>query len=211
MVPPQRAVWVASGTEHRIESKSPFWLTTCYIEPGLMDIAGLPQVVAISPLANELLISASTFGGNYPETGPQARLVTVLLDSLAGLDAADIALPEAKDKRLLRITEQLLAEPTCNKPLATLAQHAGLTERTAARLFLRDTGMTFGRWRQQMRLLLALQYLAEGYSVARTATDVGYADTSSFIAAFKLLFGKTPSSLLRDQSVATLNPKDDNK
>lgn len=202
VVPPQRAVWVASGTEHRIESKSPFWLTTCYVEPGLIDLDDLPPVVAINPLVNELLIAASAFGGSYPETGSQSRLIAVLLDSFMTLDAADIALPEAKDKRLQRITELLLADPTCSKSLADLAKHAGLTERTAARLFLRDTGMTFGRWRQHMRLLRALEYLAQGHSVMRTATDVGYSDTSSFIAAFKLLFGKTPLNLLQDRLAA---------
>lgn len=77
-----------------------------------------------------------------------------------------------------------------------LAAESALTERTAARLFLRETGLTFGQWRQQMRLQAALEQLAAGASVTEAAFSVGYADVSSFIAAFKLLFGKTPSQIL---------------
>ena len=33
VVPPQRAVWIGSGIEHRIVGRAPFWLTTCYVEP----------------------------------------------------------------------------------------------------------------------------------------------------------------------------------
>jgi len=77
-----------------------------------------------------------------------------------------------------------------------LAGDAALTERTAARLFLREIRMTFGRWRQQMRLQRALEHLAAGESVTGAAFAVGYADVSSFIAAFRALFDKTPARIL---------------
>ena len=42
------------------------------------------------------------------------------------------------------------------------------------RLFLRHTGMTFGRWRQQARLLAAMERLARGERVLDVALDLGY-------------------------------------
>jgi AraC-like DNA-binding protein len=196
VIPPQRAVWIDGGVEHRIEARSPFWLTTCYVEPGIVNVSAVPRVVAIDRLADELLIAASGFGGVYLEHGPEARLTAVLLDRLQELKAFDVALPEPGDERLRRITDRLLLQPALDAPLCVLAAEAALTERTAARLFLRDMGMTFGRWRQQMRLQRALEHLAEGESVTQAAFAVGYADVSSFIAAFKVLFGKTPSRIL---------------
>ncbi|WP_210235454.1 AraC family transcriptional regulator [Mesorhizobium sp. M8A.F.Ca.ET.165.01.1.1] len=161
-----------------------------------MNIPIMPRVVAVDRLADELLIAASKFGDSYPEDGPEARLMSVLLDRLQGLRPSDIALPEPVDERLHRITDRLLLDPACNRPLSILAAEAALTERTAARWFLRDTGMTFGRWRQQMRLQHALEHLAVGESVTQAALAVGYADVSSFIVAFRNLFGQTPARIL---------------
>ena len=57
--------------------------------------------------------------------------------------------------------------------------------------------MTFGRWRQQVRLLHALRRLAEGASVTTAALDVGYDSTSAFIAMFKRNLGTTPGGYFR--------------
>jgi AraC-like DNA-binding protein len=196
VIPPQRAVWIGPGAEHRILGRSPFWLTTCYIEPDLLPVVPETRVVAVDRLTDELLIASSRFGGEYLEVGPEARLISVLLDRLTTLMPTDIVLPEPQDPRLKRITDRLLEDPAFEAPLGILAKGAALTERTAARLFLKDTGMTFGAWRQSMRLQAALVQLATGASVTTTAFAVGYADVSSFIAAFKRLFGKTPAQIL---------------
>jgi AraC-like DNA-binding protein len=58
---------------------------------------------------------------------------------------------------------------------------------------VRDTGMTFGKWRQQARLLTALQRLALGRSVLEVALDVGYNTPSAFSAMFRRQFGVSPS------------------
>ncbi|WP_420353967.1 helix-turn-helix domain-containing protein [Paenirhodobacter sp.] len=77
-----------------------------------------------------------------------------------------------------------------------MSAEAALTERTAARLFVKETGLTFGRWRQHLKLQVALEHLSDGSSVTEAAFAVGYSDVSSFIAAFRQLFGTTPSRIL---------------
>ena len=196
MIPPQRAVWIGPEVEHRIASKAPFWLTTCYVESRLIELPEGVQAVAVDRLTDELLIVASGFGGGYPETGPEARLIAVLLDRMPTLKPMNIYLPEPEDTRLRRIAERLVAAPDCNETLAALSVDAALTERTAARLFVKETGMTFGRWRQHLKLQAALEHLSAGANVTEAAFAVGYSDVSSFIAAFKRLFGKTPSQIL---------------
>ena len=52
--------------------------------------------------------------------------------------------------------------------------------------------MTFGKWRQQLRLLQAMRLLAAGRPVTAVALDVGYDSPSAFIAMFKRTLGTTP-------------------
>jgi AraC-like DNA-binding protein len=79
------------------------------------------------------------------------------------------------------------------RTLAAWAREIGVSDRTLARLFVRETGMTFAGWRQQLRLIRALEALAAGRSVTEAAMDVGYDSPSSFIAMFRRSLGTTPS------------------
>ena len=63
---------------------------------------------------------------------------------------------------------------------------AGASARTLARLFRRETGMSFQAWRRQLRLTEALASLAQGATPARAAAAVGYASGPAFGAAFRI-------------------------
>jgi AraC-like DNA-binding protein len=52
--------------------------------------------------------------------------------------------------------------------------------------------MTFYEWRTQLRIHHALVLLAEGHDTTRVAHACGWANPSSFIAAFTTLVGTTP-------------------
>jgi AraC-like DNA-binding protein len=52
--------------------------------------------------------------------------------------------------------------------------------------------MSFGAWRQQLRLLRALERLAAGEAVSTLALELGYASPSAFIAMFKRALGVPP-------------------
>ncbi len=71
-----------------------------------------------------------------------------------------------------------------SEPLDALAKDAGAGVRTLERLFVKETGMTFRRWRQRARLLAALHRLAAGEPVTSTALSVGFRSTSAFIAMY---------------------------
>ena len=53
--------------------------------------------------------------------------------------------------------------------------------------------MTFGRWRQRLRLIEALRSLAAGEEVTKVALHVGYNSPSAFIAMFRRELGHTPA------------------
>ena len=87
-------------------------------------------------------------------------------------------------------------EQTASLPV--LAQGTGASPRTIERLFLMETGLSFGRWRQQARLQRAVCRLAEGKDVTSIAFECGYESVSAFVAMFKQSLGTTPGQYLRD-------------
>ena len=58
--------------------------------------------------------------------------------------------------------------------------------------------MSFRSWRQQRRLLRALELLATGRSVTDVALELGYDNASAFIAMFRRCLGTTPARYLRE-------------
>ncbi len=197
VVPPQRAVWVPPDTPHSVGSSWGYRLQTLYLDPRLPGVPRRAAVVPVPPLLAQLLGAAAAWGGDYAPRGPEARLVRVLLDQLprelGRCELAALHLPEPADPRLRRITAAWHADPAESRDLAALAAPAGLSVRTATRGFLRETGLTPGDWRTQRRMLAAVELLTQGRPVTSVALDVGYADTSSFIAVFRRAFGETPA------------------
>ncbi|MGF6381606.1 AraC-like DNA-binding protein [Paraburkholderia atlantica] len=209
VVPPARALWIAANTLHCLRARRPVQLYSLYVatdsatnapaDPAA-DRAPLPtQTGALIPdtLVQALLAAAADLPHDHPPDQPARRLLQVLLDRVAGLPAAPLGLNWPGDPRAQRIAEALSANPAQSLVLEELAAAAGVTARTAARLFAKETGQTFGQWRQQLRLLAALEHLGAGESVTQVALEVGYNDVSSFIAVFRDAFGDTPARYFR--------------
>ncbi|MFK5953543.1 MAG: AraC family transcriptional regulator [Desulfobacterium sp.] len=93
---------------------------------------------------------------------------------------------------MLKVTNSLEESPADNRTLDSWGEMAGATGRTLARLFVKETGMTFRQWRQQARLIEALSLLAQGMPVKEVAFDVGYESVSAFIHMFRKSLGCTP-------------------
>ena len=193
VVPPLRAVWIPAYTHHQIHASGQVSMRTLYIEPEISaDLPGKCCVVAVTPLLRELILHAITLPLLYDEQGPEGRLMKVLLDQIQTMDIAPLELPIPKDDRLKKIYAYLSARPEDNRKLEAWGKRVGATGRTLARRFRLETGMTFGQWRQQIRVLEALTRLARGVPVTTVAIGLGYDSPSAFIAMFKKALGKTP-------------------
>ncbi len=100
----------------------------------------------------------------------------MLLDEIATADIENLHLPMPTDARLRLIVDLMMAAPSERGTLDGWATRVGLSERTFVRLISRETGMSFARWRQQLGVMLAVQWLAGGASIQRVAADLGYAE-----------------------------------
>lgn len=198
VVPTNRGVWVPARTRHSIQMSGRVSLRTLYLLPSLD--ASLPdrcRVVAISPLLRELILRIVDLDSLSVRRSAHSHLVAVLLDHLQIMESDPIHLPLPRDGRAKRIATLLQEEPSEKRSLMELSKTAGASKRTIERIFKLETGLGFGKWRQQLRLGHALRMLAAGDAVTNVAMDVGYDSISAFISAFRMTFGKTPGQYFR--------------
>ena len=193
VVPPQRAVWVPPAVSHSVRMTGEVKVRTLYLEPSLLrDPPTTCRVVQVSPLLRELILRVTEFVQPYALDGPETRIVAVLVDEIKAGHVSSLHLPMPKDPRLLTITTRLEKDPADKRALAEWSRAAAASPRTLARLFQKETGLSFVRWRQQACLLRALELLAAGESVTAVAIDLGYNSVSAFINMFRNSLGTTP-------------------
>ena len=193
VIPPQRAVWVPPGIEHETRTIGEVEMRTVYVAPRAA--AALSRhccVVNVSELLRALIVRASALPLAYDRGGADGRVMRLILDEIEISKALPLHLPTPRNKQLAQLCAIVSGKPNATQTLGDLSRKVGISKRTAARHFARETGMTFTRWRQQARLLTALTELAAGHSVKQVAFRSGYKSQSAFSSMFKATFGTTP-------------------
>ena len=205
IVPPQCAVWIPGGLMHAAQGVGEAQCYCLFVEPAMAP--ALPAVcctVAVSPLLRELIAKAAGFPTLAALHGAQERLVATLLDELATAPVEDLHLPMPRDACLRRLAALLLAQPADKSTLAEWARRIGMSERSMTRQSLAEMGMSVGRWRRQLHVILALQRLAQGRSVKAVALELGYENTSGFVTMFRKAVGKPPARYLAQRESGRL-------
>lgn len=146
-------------------------------------------MLAVSPLLRELF---EYLAGDLANA-ERLRAESVVFDLLRPVRAVPIGVRMPTDRRARAIAATLTANPADERALAELAAEVGASARTIARVFQRETAMSFGRWRTQLRLRASLPLLADGVPLAGVAARVGYSTPSAFVAAFHREVGVPPA------------------
>ena len=125
----------------------------------------------------------------------EARLAGVLFEELAAAPKLPISFVPFPDHPALKhIAESIIQSPQLDRPVASWAQETAMSERTLARLVLKETGLSFGAWRLRIAMLTATQKLLAGERAEEVAAYLGYAAPSAFSSAFRRVFGTSPST-----------------
>ena len=194
VVPPQRALWVPGGVTHGIVMLSDTTMRTLYVRGDAA--AAMPtvcRVLSVSPLLRELIVRATELPVQYDESGPAGHVVALILSELQGLQSLPLQLPMPRDPRLRGLCTTLLDATGDQRPLEAWARSINVSARTLARRFQNETGLSFGAWRQQARVLEAMGRLGGGEPVTQVALDLGYESVSAFSAMFHRATGAPPS------------------
>ncbi|KFE51738.1 AraC family transcriptional regulator [Pseudomonas syringae] len=200
IVPPQCAIWIPGDLPHAARGEGETECYCLFVEPDAAP--NLPKTcctISVSPLLRELLLKAAGFPELYALGGREDRLIAALLDELVAAPVEDLHLPMPRDPRLRRLVEMMLADPTDRTSKADWAVRIGMSERSMSRLLLHEVGMSFGRWRRQLLVILALQRLTKGESVQTVALELGYENASGFVTMFRKAVGKPPARYLSDR------------
>lgn len=202
VVPPRRAVWMPAEVEHEVQMVTSVAMRTVYIVPAALAHAPIRScVVPVSPLLAELILEALRLPRPYPLGGAEERLFHVLLDRISFREVLPLELALPTSSPLLGIARRLQLDPADRRTLEQWARASGMSARTLARGFRCETKLSFGAWRAQLRLLRALELLAQGTSVTEVALELGYEGTSAFISAFRRHLGTTPAKYFADDAV----------
>jgi AraC-like DNA-binding protein len=195
MVPPHCAVWIPGGMRHSNRATANARLFFVYIEPEIVDLPDRCCTLSISPLLRELIVALSDQTADDDER--EELLTRVVLRELAHMPVRQLHLPLSSEPRLKRIAAALAEDPSDRSTLAQWANRVALSESSLARLVVRETGLTFGHWRQQLHLIVAIRELASGASVQQISADLGYESVTAFITMFKKALGQPPAKYLK--------------
>lgn len=199
VLPPTRALWLPAGVVHRTGATRDALLCSLYLNPVRCTLDWTePTAVGVDGLLAHLIAYLAR-----EDLADDARLraEAVVLDLLHPLPTLPIDVPLPVDERVRAVANTLLADPSDSRSLEAHARSIGVSRRTLTRLFVRDTGLSFDRWRTHMRLRAALSLLAEGRPVSQVAHTVGYATPSAFLAAFRRTVGTSPGRYLNGEAV----------
>lgn len=200
IVPPRSAVWIPGGTLHAIKATSSLEGYCAFVSAEIG--SSLPSAccaISVSGLLREILFRVVSLPVYYEQGGANSRLMEVLIDELSLAKVEALHLPMSKDKRLRGILDAMIASPADRSAAEIWAARAGMSERTLLRLIARETGMSLGRWRQQLCVMLAVKSLAEGSYIQKVAIDLGYDSVPSFVTMFGRVLGAPPGRYMAER------------
>lgn len=194
ILPPARLAWIPPLVEHRAEVTSFVDYRSIYLDTHRYPVLPLQlEVLATTPLLQEVLerIACADFDTDW-EQGAPSNILAVFLDEISIARCELRLLPLPSDRRL----KHLVRMPRL-LPLHVLAQNIGASEKTISRIFRKETGLSYQQWRQQWRLIKAIELLAEEYSLSTVASQLDFSSDSAFLTFFKNRVGCSPRVYMR--------------
>jgi AraC-like DNA-binding protein len=196
IVPPGCAVWIPSEIPHSNHVSAGGQICVLFIEPTAVAMPERCCTLSMTPLLRELIFRVADLFRAKAISSLSREMIEVLLRELQSMPIERLHLPISTEHRLRKIAEALIERPHDRTTMEGWAKRVATSERSLARLIKEQTGMTFGQWRQQLHLMIALQRLSAGKKVESISEELGYESTSSFITMFKKALGKSPGKYL---------------
>ncbi len=183
---------------HSVRATANARICYLFVQPGAAQLPDQCCTLSITPLVRELVLHMADQAPEYLPNSRVGRKAVVLLEELAQMPVEQLYLPTSSEPRMRKIAKMLSDDPADRRTLADWAKLVAMSERSLARLVQQETGLTFGRWRQQLHLIVAMRQLSSGQTVQRVADQLGYDSVTAFITMFKKAVGKPPARYFAD-------------
>jgi len=203
IVPPNCGVWIPGGVPHSARATANAKLNYLFVEPGAANLPNISCALTTSPMIREMIARLARERVEYLADSHASRIARVVLDELVEMPRERFNLPISDNPKIRTIADALTARPSDRSTLSDWAKRVAMSDRSLARLLIRETGLTFGRWRQQLHLVVALRELASGETVQNVAAELGYDSVNAFITMFKKALGSTPAQYFARRSEPT--------
>jgi AraC-like DNA-binding protein len=188
---PSLAMWIPVGVLHDVGCARGAHFHSLYVVADRCPIDwSAPTLVGVGRLLAEVI---HHLADRRAEGAIRARAEQFMFDLLQPIGADRAALRLPADPRAAAVADGLLRRPADGRTLDDWGREVGASGRTLARLFLAQTGVSFGEWRALARVQAAADLLGSGGTVATVAAAVGYRDPAAFAAVFRRLTGSAPS------------------
>ncbi len=192
VLPPIRAAWIPAGVEHQVVMTNVVAYRSIYFSPSVSQLIGHEvKIVAVNEILRALIERMAWWPWDLAEVKThniQALFVEEMLQ--AEPEVLQLTLPS--HPRLKSLAEGWSPDGTLPPNLSQLAQNIGASSKTISRIFRRETGMSYQTWRQQWRLLAAIELLSLRYQVNDVAYKLAFSSDSAFIHFFRQQTGLTP-------------------
>lgn len=187
------ALWIPPNYEHNCLNYKPTRFRSINIcEQYANQLSQTPSLLKLSDIALSIIDSFFKRNTLVPTTPQDCRKSLVFIDELYDAMIGHTYLPNSQHRLLQPILQILEKDPANRTTLKEWATKVFTTERTLARYFRKELGMSFNEWCQRLRFIHSIALLDQGKTIEEIAFKVGYKSSSSFIAMFQTLSGTTP-------------------
>ena len=196
-LPPSRAAWVPAGTHVKATTINRVRCAAVYLREDFAPaLAPTLTVFEATPVVREMFKHTRAWTPQMETTPERERFLRTLVDLCREQIGPKslFSLPKARSAELrgvLAYTRSKLAEPL---RLDDVAKEAAMSPRTLMRRVKDEIGMTWGQYLHAARMIRAMEHLARGLQVTRTAYEVGYATPAAFTNAFRRYANIAPSA-----------------
>lgn len=199
ILPPNRAAWIPAGIAHRATMTRVVEYRSVYFSPQLAFSAPHKlEILEVQPLLRELIERMSHWQWQRQLSDNQNTLA-LFFEELAHARHQALSLTQPTDRRLQQWLSQLESRDQPMPPLNVAQLQIGASAKTISRLFSKETGLSYQDWRQQWRLLRAIELLSVGMQVSQVAFNLEFSSDSAFIHFFKQQLGSTPKQFCHGQ------------
>ncbi len=201
ILPELKLIWIPPGVLHGRHSYGSLrgWL----VRVGVDYARYLPKNISVIAPSFLLLAALERIAVLQAVDSRFLQLLAELVFSeVKETDTLNFRIPLPRSPYLRTWALDFCSHPTINTTVKMAAAATKTSSRSFTRHFFKETGKTFSEWKRSVVIQGAIERLAEGANVSEVAYEIGYQDSSSFIAMFKAAMGISPKQFIRSTQTA---------